>query len=209
MSVHAARARLFAHAHLKLALAAGLLAFFCLPYFALQRLPVDARTLPLSAMDMAVPFQPAWTAVYQSLYLMMPAAAFWADSADALRRYARGFVALSLVGFAVFVAFPVEGPRPQQETSGLYALLVRYDAPRNCFPSLHVALAAYSALFAHVVWGKRGAAAAVLGLAAFAWTAAISYSTLATKQHYAVDLPPGLLLALAAHRWAFSGREAI
>ncbi len=207
MTLGAARARLFAHARLKLALTFGLTAFFCVPYFALQRLPVEARTLPLTAVDVAVPFQPAWTAVYQSLYLLMPAAAFGADSADALRRYARGFVALCLVCFAVFAAFPVELPRPTQEASGLYALLVRYDSPRNCFPSLHVALAAYSALFAHVVWRGRGATTAALGVAALAWTAAIAYSTLATKQHYAVDLPPGLLLAVAAHRWAFSGRE--
>jgi membrane-associated phospholipid phosphatase len=208
MTLTAAGARLRAHARLKLALSGGLTLFFCVPYFTLQRLPVDARTLPLSPLDTAVPFQPDWTAVYQSVYLLLPAAALWADSADALRRYARGFVALSLFAFALFAVFPITGPRPEVPAHGLYALLVQYDTPRNSFPSLHVALAAYSVLFAHVVWVRPGASAAWIGTAAavgFAWMAAVAYSTLATKQHYAVDLPPGLLMAFAAHRWAFSG----
>ena len=193
-------ARLRAHLRLKLVLAAGLTAFFCVFYFPLQRLDVSARTLPLGALDRAVSFDPAWTPVYQSVYLLMPLCAFAADSADALRRYARGFVAMCLVAFAIFAVFPVAGPRPAEPAGGLYGLLVAYDTPLNSFPSLHVALAAYSALFAHVVWRHPP-----LTMLAAAWVVAIAWSTLATKQHYAVDLPPGILLAVAAHRWAFPG----
>jgi hypothetical protein len=198
--------RLQAHARLKLTLTALLMVVFYVPYFLLQRFPVrPARTLPLGVLDGLVPFQPGWVFVYQSLYLLMPASAWLADSATALVRYARGFVALSAAGFLVFLLFPVAGPRPAHEAEGLYALLVRYDTPLNAFPSLHVALAAYSWLFARRLAAGASAAARPLVALAAAWTAAIAYSTLATKQHYAVDLPPGLLLALAAHRWAFGG----
>jgi membrane-associated phospholipid phosphatase len=200
-------ARLRQHAWLKLALTAALVTAFCVPYFALQRFPLRSpRTLPPSELDLLVPFQPGWTAVYQSLYLLMPAVAWLADSAESLRRYARGFLALSAAGFLIFLLFPISGPRPALASPpGLYGLLVRYDAPLNSFPSLHVALAAYSLLFAQHVLAAARWAPALLWLGA-AWTVAVAYATLATKQHYAVDLPAGLILALLAYRWAF-GKE--
>jgi membrane-associated phospholipid phosphatase len=200
------RDRLRAHSTLKLALTFGLALAFCLPYFALQRFPLrPPRTLPLSPLDAWVPFRPGWAVVYQSLYLLMPAVAWMADSAESLRRYARGFLLLAAAGFAVFLAFPVAGPRPALAAeAGLYGLLVRYDAPLNSFPSLHVALAAYSLLFAHHLLAGADPSARRLVWPGAGWTAAIAYSTLATKQHYAVDLPAGLLLALFAHRWAFA-----
>jgi len=202
----AGRRRLFAHATLKIGLTIGLALAFGVPYFALQRFPLRApRTLPLSVVDTSVPFAPGWAVVYQSLYLLMPAIAWMADSADSLRRYARGFLALAAAGFATFLAFPVAGPRPEAAPgAGLYGLLVRYDAPLNTFPSLHVALAAYSLLFGQHLLAGAGLAARSLLWPAAGWMAAIAYSTLATKQHYAVDLPAGLLLALLAHRWAFA-----
>ena len=135
---------------------------------------------------------------------MMPLVAWLADSSDSLRRYARGFLALAAAGFAVFVAYPVAGPRPEVASPpALYGLLVRYDSPLNSFPSLHVALAAYSLLFAQRLLAGAGVVARRWVWPGAVWTAAIAYSTLATKQHYAVDLPAGLMLALVAHRWAF------
>jgi len=199
-------ARLRAHAMLKLGLTAGLVVAFFVPYFALQHFPLrPPRTLPTASLDELVPFQPAWVVVYQSLYVLMPAVAWLADSADTLRRYARGFVALSAAGFVVFLAFPVMGPRPKVVSAeGLYGMLVHYDTPLNTFPSLHVALAVYSLLFAQHLLAGAGRSAPGLILAGAAWTAAIAYSTLATKQHYAIDLPAGMLLALLAHRWALA-----
>jgi membrane-associated phospholipid phosphatase len=201
----AARARLSAHPALKLGLTAGLVAAFCIPYFALQRFPLrPPRTLSPSALDALVPFRPEWTVVYQSLFLLMPAVAWLTDSSEALRRYARGFLAVCAAGFAVFLVFPVAGPRPPLASAeGLYGLLVRYDSPLNSFPSLHVALATYSLLFGEYLLAAAGRPAPGLLLAATTWTAAIAYSTLATRQHYAIDLPAGMLLALVAHRWAF------
>lgn len=200
--------RLRAHVRLKVVMTVVLLVAFSVPYFTLQRFPLRApRVLPLSALDLLVPFRPEWTIVYQSLYLLMPATAWLADSATGLMRYARGFLALSAAGFLVFLFFPVVGPRPAHDAQGLYALVVRYDTPLNSFPSLHVALAVYSWLFARRLAAGASRAAQVLVAVAAVWTVAIAYSTLATKQHYAVDLAPGVLLALAAHRWAFASPE--
>jgi len=177
----------------------GLTLFFCVPYFALQRLALlPARTLPWSGIDRAIAFDPSWTWVYQSGYLLLTAVPWCLDRRADLRRYVRGVVWISLAGFLCFLALPVAGPRPAQvPETGAYALLAAYDRPTNAFPSLHVALLVYTVL---VAWrASRGRLAPAersmaVGMAA-AWTAAVAYAALAIKQHYAIDLAAGLLLA--------------
>jgi membrane-associated phospholipid phosphatase len=74
-------------------------------------------------------------------------------------------------------------------------VLLASDTPANCFPSLHVALAAVSGV---LLWRRGWRLAAVL------WPCAIAVSTLTTKQHVAWDIPGGL--ALAAVAWALVPR---
>lgn len=182
----------------------GLTAFFCVPYFALQRLDLwPARTLPLSRLDAAVAFDPAWTWLYQSGYVLLSAVPWALDRRGDLRRYARGFVGISLAGFLVFLVLPIAGPRPAVVPStGAYALLAAYDAPTNAFPSLHVALLTFTVLVAaRATRGRLSPwARGVLVGGAAAWALAVAYAALATKQHYAVDLAAGLLLAVAVDR---------
>ena len=144
--------------------------------------------------------------MYVSAYLLIPLTPFLAARRDELRRYVRGFLLLAAAGFITFLVYPVAGPRPAHAGSGLYALVTRYDRPLNAFPSMHVALSAYSAMFGAALVRRSGA---VHGwpfvFAVWAWTLLVAYSTLATKQHYAVDLPAGVLLAWCAHRLAWRG----
>ncbi len=58
--------------------------------------------------------------------------------------------------------------------------------PANCFPSLHVALAAIAGC---ALW-RRG-----IRVVAVIWPALIAVSTLTTRQHVAWDVAGGLLLA--------------
>lgn len=205
--------RVLAQLHLKLALAVALTLFFCLPYFALQAYPLfPVSTLPLSAVDRLVPFSPSWVWAYQSVYLLIAVVPWLATERDTLLRYAGGFTALSTVAFACFLFVPVAGPRPQAVPSGgMFALLVSYDSPLNALPSLHCALAAYTAFLAgELTRGmtpvSRRTALAAVGL----WVLCICYATLATKQHYALDIPPGIFLGWLGHRlaWRRAAREA-
>jgi membrane-associated phospholipid phosphatase len=140
--------------------------------------------------------------VYQSLYLLLPVA-WLSETRDQLRRYAIGFALLSIVGFICFLLWPVAGPRPQEIPSGgMYGLLARYDTTLNSFPSLHIALAAYSACVGIAV--SSGRLRRILCLALPAWVALIAYSTLATRQHYLVDLPPGVALGFLAQLIAWA-----
>ncbi len=192
---------------MKAALSAGLTLFFCVPYFTLQRITLfPARTLPLSAIDRAIDFNPRWVWAYQSAYLLLTIVPWMVTTRPELRRYARGFLLLSGAGFVCFLLMPVRGPRPDIEPAdAMFRILQWYDRPLNSFPSLHVGLAAYTVLFATSVSRGRMTPAArwsVLSLA-WLWTALIAYAALATKQHYAIDLPAGALLACACHWWTW------
>jgi membrane-associated phospholipid phosphatase len=200
---------------MKAALSAGLTLFFCLPYFMLQRLTLfPARTLPLSAIDRAIDFDPRRVWAYQSVYLLLTIVPWLITTRLELRRYARGFVQLSAVGFAFFLLLPVRGPRPDVAAADfMFRILQWYDRPLNCFPSLHVGLATYSVLVATSLsrgpstplgTGRMTPAArwSVVFLAGL-WTAVIAYAALATKQHYAVDLPAGALLACVCYWWTW------
>lgn len=197
---------LAAHWRLKLGLSSLLTAFFCLPYFTLQSVQfAPVRTLPLATLDRAVPFVPEWAWVYQSIYLLLSIVPWLSASATHLWRYTRGFVLLASIGFAFFLVLPIHGPRPDVPASDpMFRLLVSYDTPLNSFPSLHVGLSVFTLLFGVRI--SHGLVpplrrAAIAGLVV--WVAAIAFATLATKQHYAVDLPAGALLALGCHAWSW------
>jgi membrane-associated phospholipid phosphatase len=197
---------LSAHWRLKVRLSIALTLFFCIPYFLIQRLPLQPpRALPLSAIDRAIAFDPRWVWAYQSVYVLLSIVPWLADSKAELLRYARGFVRLSCVGFVFFVLLPIEGPRPPDATgNGMFRLLAWYDRPTNVFPSLHVGLAVFTVLFAGRISRGRIVPAHRLALLTLAsiWVGLIAYSALATKQHFAVDLPAGALLAwLCDRRW--------
>jgi membrane-associated phospholipid phosphatase len=180
----------------KVWLGVALTIVFCAGYFGLQRIHLgSARTFAPSMVDEWVPLSPAWTGVYFSMYVMLPLA-WLAETRAQLMRYAVGLSLIAAVGLTCFFVFPVAGPRPAYADGGLLALLHRIDAPTNSFPSLHMALATYSACFCAYALGRRpGWLIATMS----AWVVLIGYSTLATRQHYFVDLPPGIALGWLAH----------
>ncbi|MGC4060289.1 MAG: phosphatase PAP2 family protein [Aquabacterium sp.] len=73
------------------------------------------------------------------------------------------------------------------------AMLKGVDAAGNACPSLHVATAVFSALW--LEWSvPRTPKSRIFRWCNLAWCAGIAYSTLATKQHVAVDVACGALL---------------
>ena len=200
------RERIRAEWRVKLLLALILPTVFCVGYFTLQRVVLfPVQTFRETPLDLAIPFEPAWVYVYQSIYLLMPIAPWLSTSRRELANYTKGLLILSAAGFLTFLLFPISCPRPDAvPQDGLYGLLATYDGRLNSFPSLHVGLTTYTFLFGLELLRPaprrvRLAYVAVTGV----WASLIFYSTLATKQHFAVDLPAGALLAIAAHAWAW------
>ena len=168
-------------------------------YFLIERHPwhppIQFTPLP---MDRWTGFSPVWVWAYQLVYLLLPLP-FLATRREDLRRYAAGFGLIMLVAFSCFVLLPVLGPRPAiVPTTGMYGLVSRYDLPMNNLPSLHMAVATYSACAAIQV--AHGTLRRIFITLLPVVILLIGYSALATKQHYAVDLPPGVLLGWIAWR---------
>jgi len=75
--------------------------------------------------------------------------------------------------------------------------LKNLDASGNACPSLHVTTAAFSGIWLHHLLRRFGAPHWILAFNAL-WCIGIVYSTLATRQHVAVDVLAGLMLGSLA-----------
>lgn len=187
----------------------GLAVGICVPYFGLQQVQIfPAYSVPVTFVDDAIGLGPAFLWPYLSLALLVPLAPLLARTRKELQRYARGLALLCIPCFVIFAVFPVQGPRPQLAPDHpLYLWLVSVDRPSNSLPSLHAGLTIYSLLYTWRVLrddlgGARRHIVAAIGAG---WGALILFSTLATKQHWLADLPPGALLAWCAYRISWRG----
>ena len=173
---------------------------FFVGYFHVLRYPVRAVTeMPLTLLDPWITFQPTALVAYVSLWLYVSLPAGLMPSLRQLLAYGLWVGALCAAGLAIFYAFPTAVPRPQLPVGVAlppgFALLQGVDAAGNACPSLHVATAVFSACWIdwllrrlHAPWLPR----ALNGL----WVLLIVYSTMAIKQHVALDVVGGTLLAL-------------
>jgi membrane-associated phospholipid phosphatase len=146
--------------------------------------------LPLSFLDKAVPYSPWAMPIYLSHFIFLPVVLLSLRSYPVFLRALKAMALASAFGCVVFVVCPTTFPRVAS-TGFWFSFLHLIDTPANCFPSLHVALAAIAA------WALRedGRPWAPVG---GAWALAIIFSTVLVKQHYAADSAGGLLLAGAA-----------
>ena len=156
---------------------------------------VEPRGLPMTWLDQVIPFVPALLPVYL-VYLPL----YWWTAARQrndrdLNRIIYGVYFQLLLCLPFFVLFPVRMPRELFYRPEQYPWVDFFwrwfDAPNNCFPSLHVA---NCLLFVQFNWAlpRRG-------LYAFAFVAIIA-STVLVKQHYVADLAAGAVVYLTC-RW--------
>jgi len=149
--------------------------------------------LGASAVDRLIPFID-WTIwIYASQFTLLPLAVVQArDDADRSQGFYAMLAATALAA-AVFVSWPTQLERqgvPAGGATGLaWTVLYLADTPNNCFPSLHVALAAIAG---RLLWRRERRVVAV------AWPVMIAAATLTTKQHVAWDIAGGLVLAAVA-----------
>ena len=192
-------ARLKAYAGFKSIAMCSLMAGFFACYFLLLKFPVFSVTeMPVTALDRWIVFQPAALPLYLSLWVYISLAPGLLDRKDELLAYYLAMIGLAGVGLAVFFFWPTAVP-----PSGIdwlqhpaTAQLKGSDGAGNACPSLHVAFAVFTALQLHRLLRQVGARGWVRLLNA-GWCLGILYSTLATKQHVALDVFAGSALGLA------------
>lgn len=105
---------------------------------------------------------------------------------------------LCIAGLSCFYFWPTAMP-PQALDLTQYAgfsVLQGMDAAANACPSMHVATAAYSGIWLDRLLGEVRAGP-IVRAANWCWFVLIAYSTLAIKQHVALDVAAGLLLGTA------------
>ena len=186
---------------------------FTVFYYVPQWLPIfPSTTIPLTAIDKAIPFHPWWIWPYMSMYVMLPIPPMFSTRARDLARYTIGMTIMFVTCCVFFFLWPIAYPRPPLEdlaAPGFYRLVTSIDQPINSLPSLHAGLTAYTIFFAARALRDLPRRAYVPMLAiGWIWAALILYGTLATKQHYLVDLPPGVLVAWVAHWLAWRNADA-
>jgi membrane-associated phospholipid phosphatase len=156
-------------------------------------------TLSPSALDDSIPRLP-WTVwIYLSQFPFLAFVYWRAWGSVAWARNLRGMLAATVASVSVFVLWPTrivrEAVDADAATTLAFAVLYGTDPASNCLPSLHVSLAL---LGATGFWPERPR----LTGTCLGWTALIIVSTLTTKQHYALDILAGVVVAAGTARLA-------
>lgn len=203
--------------HLFILKTLGITAFtwlFFIAYFHLLRNPsYPVAVMPLTALDHLIPFQPPALVAYLSLWVYVGIAPAMQWTFRDLVGYGLWIVALCLAGLALFHFWPTAVPQRAPVVTGFpgFSLLQGVDAPGNACPSMHVAVAIFSAIWLNDLLREVRAPRSLRVLSA-AWFVAIAYSTLAIKQHVALDAAAGALLgvafALPSLRWRLRSRQS-
>lgn len=187
--------------------AAGICLFmwvFFVLYFHTLREPVfEVFTMPLTALDRALPFEPAALWPYASLWVYVGIPPGLMPSLHALLRYGIWAAGLCFTGLLIFHFAPTAVPPRLLPAEAAqhpgFAVLQGVDAAGNACPSLHVAAAVFTAFWVAHLMRAIGAPAWTRVLNGV-WLLAIVWSTVATRQHVALDAAAGALLG-AAFAW--------
>lgn len=154
--------------------------------------------------ELAIPFVPAMTLFYMSIYLL-----FW--MAPFVLRTRREFRALVItmaiaifcggIGFLLFPA-NLAFAQPREEDLGIWSALFhladKLNLTYNLLPSLHVA-------FAVICVAIFSARASLTGkVLLWFWAAMVAASTVLIHQHHLLDVATGWLLALVCVKYVFS-----
>ena len=137
---------------------------------------------------------PSTVFVYLTALVLAAAAILLINFRD-LPRAVYGIIGIMVFCTVIFLAYPTAYPRPYLPASvnpftrEIYRLTVAVDTPRNCFPSMHVAICLFAS-FALARQNKN------LGIIFGLWSCAIIISTLLLKQHYLADLAGGFIIAI-------------
>jgi membrane-associated phospholipid phosphatase len=187
---------------LKAAVIAGFFGLWSWTYDLINAFAADPiRTIHLTSPAAILPWiiQP-WTAVIYILggvifasvpFLYYPS---WRGITFVMACFATG----SMMAFAIYWAWPVSMVRPEFAGGTLGERMMLWvfsvDRPANCFPSLHVIFAVLGAYLIDRAGVGRGAK-----WFWWAFAAAVCVTTVTSGQHYFIDVPGGVAVAIAAY----------
>ena len=188
------------HMHLK---GIGTILFISLffgAYFYLLKAPAYLTTvMPITVLDRLISFQPLTLPMYISLWVYVSLPPALLATRRELYGYGLAMAGTCLAGLIIFYFWPTAVPAANIDWAQYpdVDFLKSMDASGNACPSLHVATAIFSGIWLHHLLRRFGTP---LWMLTFNWTWCIGiiYSTLATRQHVAVDVLAGLMLGVMA-----------
>lgn len=169
--------------------------FFAAYFYLLKDPAYPTTVMPVTVLDRLVGFQPRALPLYLSLWVYVSLPPGLLGTRRELYGYAMAMTGTCLAAMTVFYFWPTAVPAADIDWSRHADMnfLKSLDASGNACPSLHVATAVFSALWLNRLLNGFGAPQWVR-LVNWAWCIGIAYSTLATRQHVAVDVLAGLAL---------------
>jgi membrane-associated phospholipid phosphatase len=174
-------------------------AIFFIGYFYVQRHPAYTPILiPVTFLDLMIPFQPYALWAYVSLWIYAGAGPGLQRTFKEIAVYSLWMAGLCISGLAIFYFWPTQMPRLMVDSSSLSAFTVLHqlDKTGNACPTMHVAVATFTLGRIDDVL-RLTRSPGWLRMANGVWFVVICYSTLAVKQHVALDDAAGALLGLA------------
>lgn len=173
--------------------------FFGAYFYVLKTPAYPTTVMPFTWLDQVIGFQPWTMSLYVSLWVYVSLPPALLVTRRELYRYGTAMAGTCLAGLIVFYFWPTAVPAADIDWARYPGVdfLKNVDAAGNAFPSLHVATALFSGLWLDHLLRRFGAppwSRLVSGI----WCIGIIFSTLATRQHVAVDVWGGLMLGGAA-----------
>jgi membrane-associated phospholipid phosphatase len=170
-------------------------AFFVVYFWLLNHARLPVTVVPRIFVDRLIAFRPGALPLYISLWVYVPLAPALMKFPREMKLYTVAVLVLSAVGFGIFILWPTAVPKPEVDAPGAasIAFLKAVDASGNAFPSLHVAFAVFTAMvFGRLFREMRSGI--FLGALNWLWCLGIIYSTIAIRQHVALDAVAGTVM---------------
>ncbi|MEK6594826.1 MAG: phosphatase PAP2 family protein [Pseudomonadota bacterium] len=173
----------------------GMSAFF-VAYFSILNHPLfPVTTVPLIAIDRLVVFRPEALPLYLSLWIYVVLAPALLKNRRELISYGLAAITLSAIGLGIFLLWPTAVPKFEIDWSrhSFFSFLKAVDTSGNACPSLHAAFAVFTAAWFERLLCEMRAGRFVRALN-WLWCLGILYSTVAVRQHVALDILAGAVL---------------
>lgn len=168
-----------------------------IPFQALEAWPLfPVRIYPQIWLDRAIPFMPSAAWLYMSFFVYVAIAGLMVAKRVECWRFCWIMAGMGLIADAVFLIHPTAVPSRPAVSDQPYAFVVGHDQTGNACPSLHVAFTVFAAFVVHA-WLSRFRARRSLRALSWVGALAISLSTIAIRQHLAIDFLWGTLLGVA------------
>ena len=176
----------------------GMILFFAAYFWVLRHPLFPVTTVPATAIDRLIHFRPEALPLYLSLWFYVSLVPALLVERRELVSYALAAVGISVVGLGIFFRWPttVDWPDADWSPYPAFAFLQSVDATGNACPSLHVAFAVFTAVWLERLLRQMGAGRVVRAFN-WLWCLGILYSTVATRQHVALDVLAGAGLGAA------------